>query len=149
MVVKYLALVVGGIVAAATLVGCGGFGAGSGNDEQARRQLSLLADIYGDFLNGHGGAAPKDDAEFRAILPSYERRVKATAGDVDALLTSPRDGQPFVIVVGKSIVPKDSPTTPWAAYESTGVDGKRLAAQVRGAVLELSPEEFAQQFPGR
>ena len=59
-----------------------------------------------------------------------------------------RDGQ-FVVVYGKRLAPSESPGTPWAAYEQTGVDGKRFAVQVRGANEELSPEQFAAQFPSK
>ncbi|RIK85351.1 MAG: hypothetical protein DCC67_04155 [Planctomycetota bacterium] len=67
-------------------------------------------------------------------------------GGIDGLLTSPRDGQPLVIVYGKRIAPKDSPNTPWAAYEQTGVDGKRMVAKVRGTVDELTTAEIDAQL---
>ena len=121
------------LIGVLSLVGCGGGSEGGGDDYQTRRQLSLVAEIYGDYLGTHGNAAPKDDAEFRVFLTEYAaKRLKAyNVADVDELLKSPRDGQPFTIVCGKRLAPPDSPNTPWAAYEQTGVDGTRLAAQVR------------------
>jgi hypothetical protein len=130
---------------AATL-GCGGVSpTGGGDDFQTRRMLGLVATFYGDFLSERG-APPKDEAAFRAFLQERSQRLERMKLDVDTLLTSPRDGQPFIIVYGKRVAPRDSPNTPWAAYEQTGVDGKRLAAQVRGQIVELTTEEIDKQI---
>ena len=66
---------------------------------------------------------------------------------VDELLNSPRDGKPFRIVVGKTVASPDAPDLPWAAYEQTGVDGMRMAANARGGVYEFGPDEFQKMLP--
>jgi len=111
--------------------------------------LTAVAVLYGEYLQLHNNVPPKDQAAFHNFLnEDGGSRLKLYHADsVDQLLKSPRDGQPFLVVVGKRLAPQDSPGTPWAAYEQTGVDGKRLAAQVRGATEELSPEQFTAQFP--
>ena len=128
----------------AAALGCGGgvSPTGGGDEFQTRRMLGLVATFYGDFL-GERGAPPKDEADFRAFLQERSQRLENMSLSIDELLTSPRDGQPFVLVYGKRIAPPDSPNTPWAAYEKEGIDGKRLAAQVRGQIVELTSEEIA------
>jgi hypothetical protein len=116
---------------------------GGDDDFQARRSMSALASFYGDYLSANG-APPKDEAAFRAFLDERQQRIdRMKLGGVDGLLMSPRDGQPLVVVYGKRLAPPDSPNTPWAAFEQTGVDGRRMAAKVRGSVDELSSEEIA------
>jgi hypothetical protein len=108
--------------------------------------MGTVASFYGDFLSANG-APPKDEAAFRAFLEERAAGLKRmNIGSIDELLTSPRDGQPLVIVYGKKLAPADSPNTPWAAIEQTGVDGKRMAAQVRGTVDELAPEVVDKEF---
>jgi hypothetical protein len=116
---------------------------GGDDDFQTRRSMSALASFYGDYLSANG-APPKDEAAFRAFLDERLQRIdRMKLGGVDGLLMSPRDGQPLVVVYGKRLAPPDSPNTPWAAFEQTGVDGRRMAAKVRGSVDELSSEEIA------
>jgi hypothetical protein len=133
------------------LAGCGRNAAPSGDDALARRQMSVIAMLYGEYLQAHNNFPPKDEAAFRGFLNENGGSLLKlyNVPDLDKLLTSPRDGQKFVVVYGKRIAPKDSPGTPWAAHEQTGVDGKRLAVQVRGATEELSPEQFSAQFPSK
>jgi hypothetical protein len=135
-------------VSAAALVGCGGVSrTGGGDDFQARRSISELASFYGDYMSEHAGAPPADEAAFRAFLQQRSAGIeRMDVGGVDGLLTSPRDGQPFVVIYGKRIAPADSPNTPWAVYEQTGVDGKRLAAQVRGEIVELTDAEISSKL---
>ena len=134
------------LLGVAAILGCGGVSpTGGGDDFQTRRMLGLVATFYGDFL-AERGAPPKDDAAFRAFFQERSQQLERMKLDVDTLLTSPRDGQPFVVVYGKRVAPPGSPNTPWAAYEQTGVDGKRLAAQVRGQIVELTTEEIDKQI---
>jgi hypothetical protein len=125
--------------------GCGGGVSPTGGDAdfKTRRSMSTLASFYGDYLSAHG-APPKDEAAFRAFLQERSKQIeRMNIGGVDGLLKSPRDGQPLVVVYGKRIAPPDSPNTPWAAYEQKGVDGKRMGAQVRGEIRELTADEIA------
>jgi hypothetical protein len=119
---------------------------GGDADFQTRRTMSTLASFYGDYL-GTYGAPPKDEAAFRAFLEERAQGIeRMDIGGVDGLLKSPRDGQPLVVIYGKRQAPADSPNTPWVAYEQTGVNGKHMAAMVRGAVDELTADEIAKQF---
>lgn len=123
--------------------------ASGSTDRQTRVIMNLLSVYYGDYLQAQS-APPKDAATFRAYIESRSSDLQRyNLQGPDQLLTSPRDGQPFVIVTGKRLAPKDSPGTPWAAYEQTGALGTQMAVQVRGGVHDLSPEEIAQNFGGK
>jgi hypothetical protein len=128
--------------------GCGGGSGASGSDAQTTAVLRLTGIEYGGYLASHNGQPPKDAAAFRQFL---ESRLDQLAGynvkSADDLLKSPRDGQPLVIIVGKKVSAPDQSDYPWAAYEQTGVDGKRMAVNVRGGVADMTPEEFAQHVP--
>jgi hypothetical protein len=138
------------LTTSAFTLGCGGGVSPTGGDAdfQARRRLSTVASFYGDYL-GAFGAPPKDQAAFRTFLDEREAGIKRMGvSGVDELLTSPRDSQPIVVIYGKKVAPPDSPNTPWACYEQTGVDGKQMAAQVRGEVKELAADEIAKLTAG-
>jgi hypothetical protein len=132
------------------LAGCGGGNPGnlSDRDRETSVILRIVALQYGDYLTSHGGAPPKDQTAFRKYLDARLDDLAAyNVKSSDEILTSPRDGQPLVIVCGKRIASPDAPESPWAAYEQTGVDGKRMAVSIRGGSYELTPEEFARQVP--
>lgn len=128
------------------LVGCSqGDPLTSGSlDRQTRIVLNLCSNFYDEFLRSHGGAPPKDQEAFRAYMESRrEDLARYNVKELDQLLVSPRDGKPFLFVVGKRVAPPNSPGTPWAAYEQVGVEGKIMAVQVRGGVHELTADELA------
>lgn len=132
------------------LVGCGGSAAANGDDEMlARRQLAVMANLYGEYLQANNNIPPKDEEAFHSFLneDSGSRLKTYNVNHLDELFISARDKQPFVIVCGQRLASKDMPDAPWAAYERTGVEGKRLAARVRGATEELTPEQFGSEFP--
>jgi hypothetical protein len=137
-------VVIAALLAAA---GCGGVSPTGGDaDFQTRRSMSMLASYYAEYMSAYG-APPKDEAAFRDYLQQNAERIdRLEIGGVDGLLKSPRDEQPLVIVYGKAIAPADSPNSPWVAHEQTGVDGKLMAVRVRSEVVELTPEEVAQEF---
>jgi hypothetical protein len=136
---------------------CLGLVLGCGNAREAAPQnaretavaLKLVGLQYGDYVTANHGAPPKDADAFRKFLASRVGELEVyNVKSVDDVLTSRRDGKPFTLICGKKVVDPDQPDSLWAAYEQTGVDGKRLAATVRGAVVELSAEEFARRMPG-
>jgi hypothetical protein len=136
------------MASAALVLGCGGGVSPTGGDAdfQTRRSMSALASFYGDYMSAYG-APPADEAAFRTFLQERSKGIeRMDIGGVDGLLKSPRDGQPLVVLYGKRKAPADSPNTPWAAYEQTGVDGKHMAAQVRGSVEELTADQIAKEF---
>jgi hypothetical protein len=71
-------------------------------------------------------------------------------GDPDTLLVSPLDGKPIIIVPG--IIPGTEPGDDEqmiVAYEREGVNGKRMTVDIRGTVVIVSADDFAQiKFAG-
>jgi hypothetical protein len=131
------------------LLGCGG---GSTPAPQSTRETAVALKLaglqYGEYVATNNGAPPKDLESFRKFLESrIADLVNYNVKSADDLLSSRRDGQPFVLICGKKVFDPDQPDMLWAAYEQTGVDGNRLAANVRGGVVELSAEEFARRIP--
>jgi len=129
--------------------GCGGgSGAPTGSDAQTQAVMRLTGIEYGGYLAAHNGQPPKDAASFRQYLESrLDQLADYNVKSADDLLKSPRDGQPLVIISGKKVSAPDQGDFPWAAYEQTGVAGKRMAVNVRGGVADMTPEEFAQHVP--
>ena len=122
------------------------FNSGS-NDRKTRIVMNLLSVFYGEYLDSHQGRPPKDNDAFREYLETRTEDLnRYNLQSIDQLMTSPRDGQPLLIVCGKRLAPVDSPGTPWAAYEQQGIDGVKMAVQVRGGVQDLSADEIDRIF---
>ena len=131
------------------IVGCGGVEPpdASSDDQKTVTLMNTLAVYYNDYLSLYRGRPPKDGATFRKFLKSRADNLKQyEIEDLEQLFNSPRDGQPFTIIFGKRIAVSDSPGTFWAAYEQTGVDGKRMAVRTYGGVDLLDADQFAQEF---
>ena len=66
-------------------------------------------------------------------------------GDPNALLVSPLDGKPIVIVPGVSpgMEPADDDEQMIVAYEQEGVNGKRITVDIRGTVVIVEADDFA------
>ena len=117
----------------------------SEKDRQTRIVMNVLSIFYGEYLAYSNGKPPVDASSFREFLLSPQVDLnRYNVKDLESLLVSPRDGQPFKIVYGKLSAPIDSPDTPWVAYEQMGINGQRLAVQVRGGVHELTTQEINQ-----
>lgn len=118
-------------------------------DRQTAIALKLAGIAYGEYLAANRGVPPKDAAALRKHIESRLPDLRANGvTSADDLLISPRDGEPFVVIVGQRLATPDDTEAPWALYEATGAGGKRMIGSARGVVVELSPEEFAQQLPG-
>jgi hypothetical protein len=132
------------------LLGCGG---GSTRVPQSARETAVALKLaglqYGEYVAANNGAPPKDLESFRKFIDSrLADLVNYNVKSAEDVLSSRRDGQPFELICGKKIFDSDQPDLLWAAYEKTGVDGNRLAANVRGGVVELSAAEFTRRMGG-
>jgi hypothetical protein len=122
-------------------VGCSG-GAPGGDDQRVRAAMRMVGVEYSRYQSAHNGQPPPDEAAFRSFLDvQISKTPDYGVKSADELLTTTRDGQPLKVVYGKKAGPPDQPDTPWAAYEQTGVDGKRLVVNTRGTVVELASDE--------
>jgi len=133
--------------AAATLaIGCG-----KAEQQDGRRASGIMTVLgleYGDYLATHRNAPPAELAQFRTFIESRPQKMaEYRVASIDDLFTSPRDSQPIQVVCGVAKPVLDAGGFALAAYEATGVDGKRLVANIRGGVSELSAADFAQTFP--
>ncbi|MGL4513933.1 MAG: hypothetical protein ACRCT8_12655 [Lacipirellulaceae bacterium] len=120
--------------------GCGGPAGGGGKDLQTRRQLSLVARAYSDYLALHGNAPPASEGAFVATFADYQPQLQALGLDEPSgLLVSPRDGQPFLVAYDAKT---SRQRAPWIAVEREGVEGKLLGVQARGVLEEVTPDQL-------
>jgi hypothetical protein len=83
---------------------------------------------------------PKDAEELKPFLKKF--------GDPDKILTSPNDGEPYVVVWGADLS-TGRPTSykgmfPIFVYEKKGAGGQRAVGDTRGRPLTVPDEEFSQ-----
>ena len=131
-----LASILAGALAALSAGGCGS--APIRYDEQtiqAADQFRKLAVAYNQAAGRKRPVASADD--LKPFLKEH--------GDPDALLVSPLDKKPIVIVPGVSpgAEPGDDEQM-IVAYEQQRVNGKRMTVDIRGTVVILSEEDFGQ-----
>lgn len=131
------------------LVGCGGTQTASQATEESG--LKPLAVFYGRFIAQHRGQPPKDEAEFRQFLGTVgaEELASFNVQNIDQIMTSSRDNQPYVVLYGAPTGPAKGPGgAPVIAYEKQGVGGKRFVASNLGGVEEVDEARFKELVPG-
>jgi hypothetical protein len=112
---------------------------------QAEKDLSSVVMAYRD-AHAQLGRAPKSADELKPFLAEF--------GNPDALLTSPNDGQPYVVIWGADPT-QGGPTEyqgmwPILAYESKGTGGQRAVSDIRGRPLSVPEADFQKlTFAGR
>ena len=104
-------------------------------------QLAIenVAKWYQLYRADKRGKAPKDEDDFIKFI---QGRVESRGGTVDSeeLLTSPRDGQKYVIQYGKPT--SQNPERNVAVHEAEGYDGKKLVAFEFGSSREVDEAEL-------
>jgi hypothetical protein len=127
-------------VLAAWLIGTVSFGCTSRardpkvNPEESSN-LSTIDFAY-DRATKELGRPPANAEELKPYLKEV--------GDPDAILVSPRDGRPYVIIWGVNFrkVPIKSMPPPILVYEEQGLNGKRYVLTPMG-VMSVSDKQFA------
>jgi hypothetical protein len=125
------------------------FAAGCGSDPVKYDETTLkAADQFRKVAVAYNQAAGRKKggitsaADLKPFLKEH--------GDPDALLVSPLDGKPIVVVPGLN--PTAAPVGDEqmiVAYEQDGVNGKRMTVDVRGTVVIVTADDFRQiQFAG-
>jgi hypothetical protein len=102
-----------------------------------RKRLEVLSLAYADYLVATGKSPAGEDqlrAHF-ANLPPFIAEEVAGNGLENALLSA-RDGEPFVICFGLTAADLVAPQRV-VAFERTGQGGKRLVANLDGAIESL------------
>lgn len=90
-------------------------------------EINKLATWFQYYRTEHRGKAPKNEEELVAFIEK-EYEVAPNPPDMDQLLTSPRDGQRYIVMYGAKQKSKVDLEKNLACYEAEGVDGKRLVA---------------------
>lgn len=134
---------IGGIlllVFATSLLGCSGV---SEDADLAKQRMGLggLARVYGQYMSQHRGRPPRSEKELRKFIESQgaEYLVGLEVETIDELFTSPRDGEPYVVIYGKR---QDV-----VAYEAVGADGKRFYAHNLGGAELVDEAKFQEMVP--
>jgi hypothetical protein len=101
--------------------------------------LQKLVVLYGQYLGRHRGAAPVDEAAFRKSIEGLSDGERGSRGlsDINAVFTSPRDKQPYVVRYGGKIGAPGPDGPPWVAYEKEGQGGKRYIGFATGQMEEV------------
>ncbi len=121
-------------------LGCSGSPGPDPTVESSRGRVETLLGHYLQYSASHKQTAPPNEPAFRAFL------VGKGVADVDTLLTSPRDGQPFVITFNQSLAPDPSKGNlppelrekVAVIREATGANGKRMVGYSSGLVEEVA-----------
>jgi hypothetical protein len=121
----------GVLLAVLALAGCHRTAGPPPVKQQDTENLSTISLAY-NRATDKLGRAPKDLDELKPFFKDL--------GDPDTILRSPHDGQPYVILFGRSIRKFDPP--PIIAYEEQGKDGMRYVLTAMG-VQPMRDEEFA------
>jgi hypothetical protein len=118
-------------------------GCTSSSQTSTQSNLAILAKNYGMYQAQNQGQTPPDEKKFKEFIQKQDPAAK-----VDELFTSPRDGQPYVILYGKkAAVPDPQKGMPIVAYEKVGVGGKRLVARSTTQVEEVDDAKLREWVP--
>lgn len=120
----------------ASAVGCTG-----GSSPPQASNLRGVMSLY-TVAERELGHIPRSEEEFAKFVRDRGGKVleRFGANSVDELLTSPRDGKPYVVLFGP---PTSKEAQGIVAYESEGVDGKHEVGFDSGEIRELNAEQFA------
>ncbi len=125
------------ILACAIAAGCS-FGAKSSEDETTT-DLRHIVRAY-DLVLAEKRRPPRDVSELEKVLTElHEADLNPPAKEV---LTSSRDGEPYVIIMGADLGATRSADI--LAYEKRGAEGKRYVLMMSYDVQQLTDQEFAQ-----
>jgi len=126
-------------------VGCG---INAQKAEQETSNLKPLMVLYGRYIGQHRGQPPPNEAAFKDFVKSAgTAELPGGAKDMDALFTSTRDKQPYVIIYGPSKGSTGPGGQPVVAYEQAGVNGRRYVASMLGAIEEVDEGKFRELVP--
>ncbi|MDZ4659304.1 MAG: hypothetical protein SH868_17155 [Bythopirellula sp.] len=129
------------------LLGCGAPAAKSSPSPDFP-QLKVVGILAGQYLSSNNSRPPQKREDLIKFLDSIPNEWQGLGmKTAEEFLTSPRDGKPLVILVGKQFGALSPSGLPWVAYEQTGLGGKLLVINARGGVSEMPAEEVRTLFP--
>jgi hypothetical protein len=104
--------------------------------------MRAFAIAFGQFTGQNRGRPPKNEEQLRKFIEQMGPAWMESHGvdSVDELFTSPRDGQPYVVLYGRR-------RSKVIAYEAEGKDGKRFVADDLGNVELADEARFNELVP--
>ncbi len=133
------------LVTVLALAGCGK----GGNDPPSVESLMAIENVgkwYQLYRADHGGKQPADESAFLAYVNRKLAERGAEAVDSGELLTSPRDGEPYVVRYGE--VSSRNQASNFVAYEKTGANGTRLIVSELAISREVDDAELQSLLSG-
>jgi hypothetical protein len=107
-------------------------------EDETTSDLRNIARAYEVVINQHRHP-PRDVEELKRVLADlHEANLNPPA---DEVLTSSRDGQPYVIILGADL--GASAAKDVLAYEKKGKEGKRYVLYLSRDIMQLTDAEFA------
>jgi hypothetical protein len=118
------------------------WGCGGGTQETAGTQshLAIIAKAYSRYLGANQGRLPRDQRQLKEFISSNRESYLKDGSDLDALFTSERDHQPYILLFGPA--GEKQAATGVIGYEKLGVGGRRLVAYRFGSVEEVDVTRF-------
>lgn len=127
------------------LTGCGK-GSHDPPSVEALMAIENVGKWYQLYRADHGGKQPADESAFLDYVNRKLAERGAEAVDSDELLTSPRDGEPYVVRYGK--VSSRDQARNLVAYEKTGGNGTRLIVSELAISREVDDAELQSLLSG-
>lgn len=119
------------------LIGC--MSKPKSREDETTTDMRHIARVF-DSLQSFQNRPPKDMDEIRQWLSDLHKDKQND--EPDKVLTSSRDNQPYVIVLGARM--GSEPMDALIIFEKTGADGTRYAMNAGRQVSQLTEEEFRQ-----
>lgn len=125
---------------------------GGGEISPAQTKLAWLGSMYGMYISQNGGQTPKSMDEFRKFIEkkaTAERLQRLGVANMDELLTSSRDGKPFVLVTHTKLPPPGSGQPVIVLYEETGEGGQHAISYLGGITDTVDEDKLSQLLPAK
>ena len=108
-------------------------------EDETAADLLHIAGAYQTIISG-GAPPPRELEQIKKVLADFHKaNLNPPAEEV---LTSSRDGQPYVVILGAQLGSVSSDDI--LIYEKKGLEGKRYVLLMSRDVRQLTDEEFAQ-----
>ena len=126
------------LVAAVMALATGGCSKSASSEDETTTDLRQIAKAYGVILSGKQ-RPPQSLDEIKQVLTDLH--TDGMNPPADEVLTSPRDKQPYVIILGAKL--GTQMTGDVLIYEKDGAEGKRYVFLMSYEVKQLTDDDFA------
>ncbi len=134
------------LVQCVSVAGCGDSSARSANETESSIFKNLVLS-YVDQVRKNKGRVPKNQQELSLTFKKQFSDYLAEKNmSIEQLLTSPRDGKPYVFATLEN---HRTGKTRVAGYEAVGVNGLRYVGLMSGDVMEVDETGFRDLVPNQ